>query len=147
MSPETKEVLDYLVALMGPASLGGVVLAFFGWMKARAEKPHIAEKPTLGTAGLAQIGGMVVGQSEMRDLIEALRGISASHDRCSLLREAEMQAQKLLAKERREHEDDAAKERREHEARLSGARHEEWRIMSDLIRTLNDRLRDMRISA
>lgn len=133
MSPETKEVLDYLVALMGPASAGGVALAFFGWLKARAEKPHIAEKPSVGAAGLAQIGGMVMGQQDLRDMIDAMRSISASHDRCSLLRETEMQTNKQLAKERHDHE-----------ARMADARHEDWRVMSDLLRTLNDRLRDMR---
>lgn len=147
MSPESKEVLDYLVALMGPASLGGVVLGFFGWMKARAEKPHLADKPSVGAAGLAQIGGMVMGQQDLRDLIEALRGISASHDRCTLLRETEMQTQKQLAKERREHEEDLARDRRDHESQIARDRHEQWRVMGDLMRTLNDRLRDMRFQA
>ncbi|MBA9071839.1 hypothetical protein FHR71_005631 [Methylobacterium sp. RAS18] len=146
MSPEAKEVLDYLVALMGTGSVGGIILAFFGWMKARAEKPHIADKPSVGATGLAQIGGMVMGQQDLRDLIEAMRGISASHDRCTLVRETEMEAQKRLAKERREHENDAARERRDHETQIARDRHEDWRVMADLMRTLNDRLRDFRVS-
>jgi hypothetical protein len=147
MSPETKEVLDYLVALMEPASLGGVILGFFGWMKARAEKPHIADAPSIGTAALAQIDGMVMGQQDLRDLIDAMRGISASHDRCTLMRETEMQLQKQLAKERREHEDDLARDRRDHEAQIFRDRHEQWRVMCDLMRTLSDRPRDLRLSA
>jgi len=119
MAPETKEVLDYLVALLGPASLGGIILGFFGWMRARAEKPHIADdRPGLSGATMAHLGGMVMGQQVSEDLIEALRGIAASHDRCTLTREAEMELRRRLANDR----------------------HEQMRALIDALRSANDQL-------
>lgn len=132
MSPEAKEVLDYLVTFFGAGSVGGILLAFFGWLKAKAEKPHIAP-PAVPPNGLAQIGGMVLGQQQMQDFIEALRGVAASHDRCTLAREAEMELRKAQAKERREHENELARQR-----------HADQRVLQDALLSLNDRLRNMR---
>ncbi|MER2268264.1 hypothetical protein [Methylobacterium oxalidis] len=132
MSPEAKEVLDYLVTFSGVGSVGGILLAFFGWLKAKAERPPVAQ-PAVPPSGLAQIGGMVLGQQQMQDFIEALRGVAASHDRCTLAREAEMETMKQLAKERRAHENDLARER-----------HAEQRALCDAVLTLNDRLRNLR---
>lgn len=134
MAPEATDIWSWLLALLGTGSGGAVALAFFGWLKAKAEKPHIAS-PSVGPSALGQIGGMVMGQQDLRDLIEAFRAMAAAHDRCTLAREAEMEVRKRLAKERREHEVD-----------MADRRHEEWRQSSDLLRTLCDRLRDMKLT-
>lgn len=144
MSPEAKELLDYLLAFAGPGAAGGVALAFFGWLKAKAEKPHIADKPSVGPAGLAQIGGMVMGQGDLKDLIDGLRGISASHDRCTLVREAEMLSRKEEAKEHREHERRLLEERRQHEQRLAEDRHREHRELVEALQGIAGRMRDFR---
>ena len=144
MSPETKEVLDYLLAFLAPGAAGGIVLAVIGWMKASKEKPHIAPPPTVGAGALAQIGGMVVAQKDMRDFIEGLGQIAASQDRCTLAREAEMQLRKKLAEEHREHERKLLEERRSHEKKLAEDRHDEHRDLLGALRTLSECVREIR---
>ncbi len=123
MSPEAKELLDYLLAFAGPGAAGGIVLAMFGWLKARAEKPHIAP-PSVGAEGVTQIAGMVMSQGTARDIIDGLRAVAASHDRCTLVRETEIQL------------------RKKHHEEL----HEQHRQIVDIGRTLCDRLRDVRLN-
>jgi hypothetical protein len=134
MAPEVTDIWSWLLAIMGTGSGGAVILAVLGWLKARNEKPHIAP-PSVGGGALAQIGGMVMGQQDLRDLVEALRAMAASHDRCTLVRETEMEVRKKLAKERREHE-----------IEMEERRHDDYRPMLDQMKTLCDRLRDVRIS-
>ncbi|ACL57897.1 hypothetical protein Mnod_2946 [Methylobacterium nodulans ORS 2060] len=123
MSPEAKELFDYLLAFAGPGAAGGIILAMFGWLKARAEKPHIAP-PSVGGEGLAQIGGMVMGERTARELIDGLHAVAASYDRCTLVREAEMAM------------------RKRHREEI----HEERRQTVDAIRSLADRIRDVRLN-
>lgn len=143
MSPEAKELLDYLLAFAGPGAAGGVALAFFGWLKAKAEKPHIAQ-PSVGGGGLAQIAGMVMGQSDLKDLNEGLRAVAASHDRCTLMREAEMLARKKEVEETRDHERRLLEERRQHEQRLAEDKHREHREVVEAFQGLTRGVRDIR---
>jgi hypothetical protein len=146
MSPEAKEMLDYIVAIAGPSALGGIAIAMFGWLKARAEKPgHIApEKPTVGAQGMAQIAGMVLGQSDVKDLNEGLRLVSASYDRCTLARETETLSRKKEAEENREHEKRLLAERRDYESRIAEDRHREHQQLIEVIQNLIRSIRDMR---
>lgn len=147
MSPEAKELLDYLLAFAGPGAAGGVALAFFGWLKAKAEKPHIDDRPSIGAGGLAQIGGMMLAQSDAKDITEGLRAVAASHDRCTLMREAEMAARKKEVEETREHEKRLLEERRVHEKRLAEDQRQEHRELVETIQGLTARVRDIRCAS
>ncbi|KQP61044.1 hypothetical protein ASF39_15320 [Methylobacterium sp. Leaf108] len=138
-----KQWVDILSTLLAAGGGGGIILAVIGYMRAKAEKPHIAS-PTVGTGGLAQIAGMVMGQTDLKDIIDALRGISASHDRCTLMRESEMVARKKEVDETREHERRLLEERRQHEKRLAEDRHQEHREMVEAIQGLTRGTRDIR---
>ncbi|MCC0805769.1 hypothetical protein FPV16_05950 [Methylobacterium sp. W2] len=84
-------------------------------MRAKMERPPHIASPSVGGAGLAQIAGMVMGQGDLQDLIDGLRGISASHDRCALMRETEMAVRKKEVEVTRDHEKKLLEERRVHE--------------------------------
>lgn len=145
MSPkDVKQWVDILNTLLAAGSGGGIILAIVGYMRAKAEKPHIADKPSIGASGLAQIGGMVMGQSDLKDLNEGLRAIAASHDRCTLTRKAEMLARKEEIKETREHERRLLEERRQHEQRLAEDMHREHRELVEAIQGLTRGTRDIR---
>lgn len=138
MSPEdVKQWVDILSTLLAAGGGGGTILAVIGYMRAKLEKPHI-ERPTVG-GGLAQIAGMVMGQGDLKDIIEGLRGVSASHDRCTLMRETEMAFRKKETEERR-----LLEERRQHEKRLAEDRHQEYREMVEAIQGLAREMRDIR---
>ena len=144
MSPEdVKQWVDILNTLLAAGSGGGIILAIVGYMRAKAEKPHIADKPSIGSVGLAQIGGMVMGQNDLQSLIDALRGVSASHDRCTLAREADVASRKKEAEEHREHERRLLEERRQHEKRLAEDSHQEHREMVEAIQGLTRGMRDI----
>lgn len=142
---DVKPWIDLLVTLLTGGGVGGILLAWVGGMKAKREKPdHIAEKPTVGGGGLAQIAGMVMGQGDLKDIIDALRGVSASHDRCTLMRETEMTFRKKEADEHREHERRLLEERRQHEQRLAEDRHREHRELVGALQDLARVTRDVR---
>jgi hypothetical protein len=144
MSPDdVKQWVDILSTLLAAGGGGGIILAVIGYMRAKMEKPHI-ERPTVGSEGLAQIAGMVMGQSDLKNLIEGLRGISASHDRCTLMRETEMLARKKEVEETREHERRLLEERRQHEQRLAEDRHREHREIVEAFQGLTRVVREMR---
>ncbi|MCJ2132435.1 hypothetical protein [Methylobacterium sp. E-045] len=144
MSPEdVKQWVDILSTLLAAGGGGGILLAVIGYMRAKVEKPHIAP-PTVGGNGLAQIAGMVMGQTDLKDIIDGLRGVSASHDRCTLMRETEMAFRKKEAEEHREHERRLLEERRQHEQRLAEDRHREHREMVEAIQGLTRSTKDMR---
>lgn len=144
MSPEdVKQWVDILSTLLAAGGGGGIILAVIGYMRAKLEKPHIAPA-SVGGPGLAQIAGMVMGQNDLRDIIDGLRGVSASHDRCTLMRETEMAFRKKEAEEHREHERRLLEERRQHEQRLAEDRHREHREMVEAIQGLTRGARDIR---
>jgi hypothetical protein len=146
MSPDdVKKWVDMLAALLAAGSGGGIILAVIGYMRAKLERPeHIAEKPSVGGNGLAQIAGMVMGQNDLKDLNEGLRAVAASHDRCTLVREAEMLARKKEVEETREHERRLLEERRQHEKRLAEDHHQEHREMVEALQGLARGMRDIR---
>lgn len=147
MSPEdAKQWVDILSTLLAAGGGGGILLAVIGYMRAKLEKPHI-ERPTVGGAAMAQIAGMVMGQSDVKDIVEALRATAASHDRCTLVREAEMIARKKEVEETRDHEKKLLEERRVHEQRLAEDHHREHREMVEAIQTLARGTRDIRCAS
>lgn len=147
MSPEdVKKWVDILSTLLAASGGGGIILAVIGYMRAKAERPHI-EKPSVGGAGLAQIAGMVMGQDDLKDIIDGLRTMAASHDRCTLVRETEMAARKKEVEETREHEKRLLEERRTHEKRLAEDRHQEHRELVEAIQGLAGRVRDIRCAS
>ncbi|WP_264045482.1 hypothetical protein [Methylobacterium flocculans] len=144
MSPEdVKQWVDILSTLLAAGGGGGILLAVIGYMRAKVEKPHITP-PTVGSGGLAQIAGMVMGQGDLASLNEGLRMVSASYDRCTLTRETEMAARKKEVEETREHERRLLEERRQHEKRMAEDRHQEHREMVEAIQGLTRGTRDIR---
>jgi hypothetical protein len=145
MSPEdVKQWVDILSTLLAAGGGGGIILAVIGYMRAKLEKPHIADKPSIGMPGLAQIGGMVMGQNDLQSLIDAMRGVAASHDRCTLAREADVASRKKEAEEHREHERRLLEERRQHEQRLAEDRYREHRETVEAFQGLTRVVREMR---
>jgi hypothetical protein len=145
MSPEdVKQWVDILSTLLAAGGGGGILLAVIGYMRAKVEKPHIDDRPTIGAAGLASIGGMLMGQNDLKDIVDGLRSVSASYDRCTLTREAEMQSRKKEAEDHREHERRLLEERRQHEKRLAEDRHQEHREAVSAIQELTRATRDIR---
>lgn len=145
MSPEdVKQWVDILSTLLAASGGGGILLAVIGYMRAKEEKPHIADRPSIGSAGLASIGGMLMGQNDLKDIIDGLRGVSASHDRCILMRETEMTFRKKKAEEHRKHERRLLEERRQHEQRLAEDKHREHREMVEAIQNLTRSAKDIR---
>ena len=148
MSPEdVKQWVDILSTLLAAGGGGGILLAIIGYMRAKLERPAHIAPPTVGGNGLAQIAGMVMGQSDLKDFSDGLRAIAASHDRCTLMRETEMIARKKEVEETREHEKRLLEERRTHEKRLAEDRHQEHRELVEAIQGVTVRLRDIRCAS
>jgi len=119
---DVKPWVDMLIALMSVGGGGAVLLAVIGWMKAKHEKPaHIADPPGVGSAGMAALGGMVMGRQLGDDIVSGLNALAASQDRCTLVREQEIR----LARE------------------ISDLRHGEMRKLNDHLDTLGDRLKNL----
>ena len=144
---EATDIWGWLLALMGTGGGGAIALAFFGWLKAKAERPPHIAPPSVGSNGMAQIAGMVMGQTDLQALIDALRAISASHDRCTLAREAEMASHKKEVEETRDHEKRLLEERRTHEKRLAEDQRQEHREMVEALNSLTSRVRDIRCAS
>ena len=145
MSPDdVKQWVDILSTLLAAGGGGGIILAVIGYMRAKMEKPHIADRPSIGAAGLASIGGMLMGQNDLKEMSEGLRAVATSYDRCTLTREAEMLARKKEVEETREHEKRLLEERRTHEQRLAEDRHREHREMVEAIQGLTRGARNIR---
>ena len=145
MSPDdVKQWVDILSTLLAAGGGGGIILAVIGYMRAKMEKPHIADRPSIGAAGLASIGGLLMGQNDLKEMSEGLRAVATSYDRCTLTREAEMLARKEELKETREHERRLLEERRQHEQRLAEDHHREHREMVEAIQGLTRGARDIR---
>ena len=117
---EVKQWVDMLIALMAPASLGGIILAAIGYWRAKQERPaHIAPDPGVGSTALAHLGGMVMGRQTGEEIILALNAIAASQDRCTLVREKEIRVAQEIAE----------------------TRHREARMLNDNLDRLCDRLK------
>ncbi|WP_019905728.1 hypothetical protein [Methylobacterium sp. 77] len=145
MSPEdVKQWVDILSTLLAAGGGGGIILAVIGYMRAKMERPPHIAPPSVGNNGLAQIAGMVMGQGDLKDIIDGLRGVSASHDRCTLMRETEMAFRKKEAEEHREHERRLLEERRQHEQRLAEDKHREHRELVEAVQNLTRSAKDMR---
>lgn len=85
-----------------------------------------------------------MSQNDRKNIIDALRGVSASHDRCTLMREPETAFPKKEAEEHREHERRLLEERRQHEKRLAEDRHQEHRERIKAVQGLARGMRDIR---
>lgn len=85
-----------------------------------------------------------MAQSDVKDLNAGLRAVSAAHDRCTLVREAEMLARNKELEETREHEKRLLEERRTHEKRLAEDRHGEHRELVETIQARARSLKDIR---
>lgn len=148
MSPDdVKKWVDILSTLLAAGGGGGIILAVIGYMRAKMERPPHIAPPTVGGTGMAQIAGMVMGQGDLKDITEGLRTMAASHDRCTLVREAEMIARKKEVEETREHEKRLLEERRQHEKRLAEDRHQEHRELVEAIQGMAGRMRDIRCAS
>lgn len=116
---DVKPWVDILVTLLTGGGLGGIVLAFLGWMRAKHERPDHIAPPNVGATAMGQIAGMVMGQQSVTDMIDALRAIASAQDRCTLVREQEIRLYRDI----------------------SDVRHREMRALNDHLDTLNDRLK------
>jgi len=121
MSPDdVKKWLDLLVVLIGSGGVGTIILAFIGYWKARAERPP-PPNGNIGHPGMAQIAGMVMGQSQLDDIIGALRLLATAMSAQAIAVENHMRATRDT----------------------SDTRHGEARRLNDHLDTIGDRLKDV----
>jgi hypothetical protein len=102
MSPEdVKGYADIVISVLTACGFSSIVLAYIGMKKAKKDVAEVDDRPSIGMAGMQQLGGVLASDGQVLQLATAITTMAAAYTKASEERHLEAERERASEQENR----------------------------------------------